>query len=740
MSQTLEPQRSNSETVPAGRPVVLVVDDERLNQELLRSILSRGGYEPILASSGEEALEILQHTTPALVLLDVSMCPLDGFDVLRQIRLKHPDTESPVLMVTGDSDRKTAIKAFREGANDYLTKPIDSELILSRVSLQLRLRRAQVELERSQERYRLAAEGARIGLWDWDVSHRQLFLSSRWKEMLGFANDELNVDIDGWIERIHQNDRGQFLALLQRRMPEEHERFECELRMRHRDESYRWMQCSGVIQSDELGDPRRLAGSLADITEGKVRDALTGLPNRLLFEERIERASKSMALQKGLCAVLFLDLDKFKLVNDSLGHEAGDLVLCRVARRLERCLSEAGIPVEGESGACVARRGGDEFTVLIEALPRCEDAEAIAQKFIFSLSEPISVGSQEVSVSVSIGISFLDPQHASPSEAIRQADTAMYHAKTQGRGCYRIYDPGIQTAATIRLVLETDVRQALKGEQFFVHYQPIVSLATGQIEGLEALCRWKHPREEFVGPDVFIPILESLGLIGHLGEYVLNIAGRQIMAWNRRLPRHRPLTVTVNASTREFVQPLFREKVLQRITEVGVEPRMIRLEVTESTLMENPTAARECISELRAGGVGVGLDDFGTGYSSLSYLHRLPLDLLKIDKSFVHSMQSGNESYEIVRNIISLAHGLNLDIIAEGVETIDQHQMLSQLGCTHAQGYLYSKPRTAEEITQLLIHRTMICPSKSGPEYSSPREIPQDELESLLGTGAVSVE
>lgn len=729
MTMTLEQRCSPATTGPVDRPRVLVVDDERINLEMLRSILNRGGYEAILASSGEQALQIIEQTTPDLVLLDVVMSPMDGFEVLRQIRQSHLDTELPVLMVTADSDRKTVIKAFREGASDYLTKPIDSELTLSRVSLHLRLRRAQVELLRSQERYRLAAEGSRIGLWDWDVAHRQLFLSTRWKEMLGFADHELQMDIEGWIERIHPNDRGTFLGLLQRRKAETQERFECEMRLLHRDDSYRWMQCTGVVQTNEVGDPRRLAGSLADVTEGKVHDALTGLPNRLLFDERLEQATRSPKNRTSHTAVLFLDLDKFKLINDSLGHDAGDLLLCTVARRLEKCVREAAQRVPGDVLTCVARRGGDEFTVLIENLPRQEDAERIASQIVKSISEPNQLGTQEVTVGVSIGIAFLDPLSASMTESVREADTAMYYAKTNGRCGYCIYDPGMQTAAAARLILESDVRQAVNGEQFFVHYQPIVSLATGHIEGFEALCRWQHPRQESVGPDVFIPVLESLGLIGHLGAYVMGIAARQIKTWNERLSRNRPLSVTVNCSTREFVQPRFREEILRRISDIGVDPRMLRIEVTESTLMSDPTAARECIKALREHGVGVGLDDFGTGYSSLSYLHRLPLDLLKIDKSFIHSMQLGNESYEIVRNIINLARGLGLDVVAEGIETQEQHQMLVQLSCTHAQGYYYSRPMSAEGISELISPGTAISPGISREEVT---EIKEQDMESLL--------
>ena len=720
-------------SAPPERPKVLVVDNERLLLEYLNRILSKGGYEPILASSGVEALEILKHTTPSLVMLGVIMSPMDGFDVLRQIRLTHRDTELPVLMVTGDSDRESVIKAFREGANDYLTKPLDSELILSRVLLQIRLHRSSVDLAQSQERYRLAAEGARIGLWDWDVPRREVFVSSRGKELLGYSDDELHYDLKTWTNRVHPNDLGLFESLLTRRRPDDRERFECEIRMLHRDSSYRWIQCSGVVQTDEQGIPRRLAGSLADVTEGKVRDVLTGLPNRLLFEERLERTAKRVSRNKSVAAVLFLDLDKFKYVNDTLGHEAGDQVLCHVARRLERCLSE--FQTEGgdpTSGNCIARRGGDEFTILIDPSPQLDVVQRVSEKIIAVLSMPIVLGNREVTIGVSIGVSFLDSHQNSPTEAIHQADTAMYHAKTHGRGCYRIYDPGMQAVVMSRMNLESDIRRALKSDEFYVMYQPVVSLETGGIDGFEALCRWNHPRGESVGPDVFIPILDSLGQIGHLRDYVLKVAGHQIQAWNRMLGRTRPLTVTLNASTREFSQSQFHKHLLETMREFDVDPSMIRLEVTEGTLMENPGTALQCIRELRAKQVGVGLDDFGTGYSSLAYLHRLPLDLLKIDSSFVQSMHRGNESYGIIRNIVSLARGLKLDIVAEGVETAEQHQLLYQLGCSHGQGYYYSRPKRAEEITPWLLSGMRLTPDIESVHHGEMLGISQNELDSLL--------
>ncbi len=687
---------------PAARPVVLVVDDDHHDREILSRMLTRNGYEVVTADCGEAALELLTLRRPDLVLLDVMMPGLTGFDVLKTIRMTRHDVHLPVIMVTEESERQNIAGAFREGASDYLTKPLDHETTLARVSLHARLSKAQSELQRSQERYAMAAEGSRIGLWDWDVPNRQLFLSSRLKEMLGFTDEELDSSVDVWLERIHVDDRELFVALLRSGNSKEQGRFESEIRMRHRDDSFRWMLCSGVVQPDGEGRARRLAGSLADVTEGKVRDILTGLPNRLLFEEQLGRLLKCDAASRGICAVLFLDLDNFKLINDSLGHNAGDLVLCSVARKLENCLRGSDMISRHKSGWSLARHGGDEFTVLLHQLQTRKDAEQIAERVIAALSEPLMIGTHEVAVGVSIGITFGDKADKTPGDAIREADTAMYYAKTGGRGRYRIFDPEMQIAASVRLALECDLRQALKGNQFYVLYQPIVRISSGRIEGFEALCRWRHPRGESVGPNIFIPVMESLGLIGSLGRSVLEQACHDAMEWNDLSAGVPGVSVTINCSSREFIQPHFKNDLLLTIARSGVDPRLLKVEVTESTLMENPEHIRTIISGLREIGIRIGIDDFGTGYSSLAYLHRLPLDLLKIDQSFVNNMVSCSETREIVRTIISLAQNLDLDIVAEGVETEDQQRLLFEMGCTHAQGYLFSRPVPAASLATML--------------------------------------
>jgi diguanylate cyclase (GGDEF)-like protein len=302
--------------------------------------------------------------------------------------------------------------------------------------------------------------------------------------------------------------------------------------MRHRDDSYRWMLCSGVMQLDANGNIVRVAGSLADVTEGKVRDVLTGLPNRLLFEEQLSKVIHLDQSKYGLSAVLFLDLDDFKRINDTLGHDAGDLLLCSVARKLEGCLRGSDVIARQKSGWSIARHGGDEFTVLLHQLDSRSDAVHIAERIINALAEPFLIGSREVVIGVSIGIAFGSMEGKTPADAIREADTAMYYAKTSGRSRYCIFDPEMQAGATAKLTLENDLRQAIRSEEFFLVYQPIVRLSSGRIEGFEALCRWKHPRQEDVGPNVFVPLIESLGLTSLLGRAVFDEACEEVLKWN----------------------------------------------------------------------------------------------------------------------------------------------------------------------------------------------------------------
>jgi diguanylate cyclase (GGDEF)-like protein len=448
-----------------------------------------------------------------------------------------------------------------------------------------------------------------------------------------------------------------------------------------------------------------MAGSLTDVTERAIamdllrslgfRDPLTGLCNRTVFVEGLGQRLDEFKQHRGSrFAALYLDLDRFKVVNDSLGHLVGDELLTAVSRRLESCLRE---------GDSLARLGGDEFAILLNRLEDEAQASTIAFRIQDALSAPFSIGGREVFTSVSIGIAFSAAQYDNPEEMMRDADTAMYHAKARGKARHELFDAEMHARALDRLGLENDLRQAVKSRGFDVHYQPIVSLTSGMCVGFEALVRWSR-NGQATSPEKFIPVAEELGLIESLGTWVLQEACRTFADWTRRYPRYGLECITVNVSTRQLMQPNFLQIVQETVKRSGLTPANLRLEITETTLMGSPNMAAEALRELRDFGVKVYLDDFGTGYSSLSHLHKLPVDALKIDRSFVRSLLLP-ERPAIVESILALARTLNTGVVAEGVESDLQAQELKRLGCRHAQGYYFSPPLSSPRVEQMLAAR-----------------------------------
>ena len=463
------------------------------------------------------------------------------------------------------------------------------------------------------------------------------------------------------------------------------------------------MLSRGVAVYDSSGNALRMAGSQTDITEGKVSDPLTGLPNRLLFIDRVGRLIKHSKRRKDhLFAVLFMDLDGFKMINDSMGHLIGDQLLLGVANRLEKCLRATDTVARLGETFTVARLGGDEFTVLLDDIKDPNDAKRAADRMMKSLAAPFILGGKEVFTSVSIGIALSNTLYEQPEEILRDADTAMYRAKSLGKARYEVFDADMRASVMARLQLETDLRHALERGEFLNFYQPIVALSSGEIAGFEALLRWQHPTRGLLSPDEFIPVAEETGLIRELGWWNLREACRQISEWKSVLATHPHLTVSVNLSAKQFLQPNLVEDIRKLLVELALPPETLKLEITESTVMADPAAAVEMLQQIKSLGIHLAIDDFGTGYSSLSYLHRFPLDTLKIDRSFISGMGDEGEGMEIARTILPMANNLRLDVVAEGVETVQQVTLLRKLHCKYAQGYYFSKPLSAEGIATLL--------------------------------------
>ena len=547
-------------------------------------------------------------------------------------------------------------------------------------------------LRQDGERLALAAEGANDGLWQWNLQTQEFYVSGRWRSMIGLPPHAAIGASSEWLGRVYPDDLPGLNAALESHLAGATPVFHHEHRILHEDGTYRRFLCRGVAVRGRNRKPDRIAGSLTDTTEQALAqeqlrsvgflDSLTGLCNRAVFVESIgRRLDECRRRGTGSFAVLYLDLDRFKIVNDSLGHMVGDQLLVAASRRLETCLRQ---------GDSLARLGGDEFAVFLHGLNDDGQAKAIAGRIQTALSTPFSIGGREVFTSASIGIAFGPAEYESPDEIMRDADTAMYHAKSRGKSRHEVFDADMHARVRDRLSLENDLRRAIAINDFEVHYQPIVSLNTGLCIGFESLVRWKRNGDP-VSPVTFVPIAEELGLIDSIGTWVLQEACRTFAGWQRKYPSAGLDCITVNVSGRQLVQQSFLRIVQQTVRQTGIAPASLRVEITETALLDSPGEVAHVLRELRDFGVKVYLDDFGTGYSSLSHLHKLPVDALKIDRSFVNSLLLPGRP-AIVESILALARTLNTSVVAEGIESEVQARELERLGCTHAQGFLFSKP------------------------------------------------
>jgi diguanylate cyclase (GGDEF)-like protein/PAS domain S-box-containing protein len=577
--------------------------------------------------------------------------------------------------------------------------------------------RAEHELRSSGERLALAAEGANDGLWQWNLQTQEFYVSGRWRAMIGLPAHAAIGGPGEWLDRVHADDIANLNGALEAHLAGSTQVFQYEHRIRHEDGTYRRFLCRGVAVRGTGRKPDRIAGSLTDTTEQAIAqerlrsvgflDSLTGLYNRAVFVEGLGRRldeCRRRGLTTGF-AVLYLDLDRFKIVNDSLGHMVGDELLVAASRRLESCLRQ---------GDALARLGGDEFAIFLSSLSDDAQANAIAGRIQDALSAPFSIAGREVFTSASIGIAFGPAHYTNPDEIMRDADTAMYHAKSRGKSRHEVFDADMHARVRDRLSLENDLRRAIASNDFEVHYQPIVSLTSGMCVGFESLVRWKRNGEP-VSPVTFVPIAEELGLIEPLGTWVLQEACRTFANWQRRYPAAGLDCITVNVSSRQLVKQNFLRVVQQAVRETGLKPADLRVEITETALLDSPGEAAVVLRELRDFGVKVYLDDFGTGYSSLSHLHKLPVDALKIDRSFVNSLLLPGRP-AIVESILALARTLNTSVVAEGIESDVQARELERLGCTHAQGFLFSRPLSTQSAEAVVMASRPLGPKGAAAE------------------------
>jgi diguanylate cyclase (GGDEF)-like protein/PAS domain S-box-containing protein len=591
---------------------------------------------------------------------------------------------------------------------DYAAIALENAQLYTQAEQELsERRRAEVALRESEERYALAVQGANDGIWDWDLKTQGVYFSPRWKSLLGYEESEIKDDADEWFSRVHPDDLEHLKVALRAHIEGTTAQFENEHRIWHHDGSLRWMISRGLAVRDRSGKALRIAGSLTDITDRKYAeekllhdaffDLLTGLPNRALFMDHlglaIERAKRRKDYQ---FSVLFLDLDRFKDVNDSLGHTVGDELLTSVARKLEKRV---------RSTDTVARFGGDEFVILLDDIQDVQNAVQVADWILDEFSEPFLIKERQVYINTSIGIVHSDIGYNRADEVLRDADIAMYNAKAHGKGRHIIFLPTMREIILNRTELENDLRQAIENDELRVFYQLIVSLEDRHVVGLEALARWMHPRRGLLQPIDFIPLAEETDLIVQIDRWVLRQACIQLQEWKQQIPEASNLTISVNLSSKHITRPDICEYIESVLKTTGVDPDSLKLEITESAILDKDENTHAVLDRLKDLGLQIQIDDFGTGYSSLGYLSSFPINALKIDRSFVKEMEAENNHTKIVQAIVMLSQRLGVGVIAEGIESDNLANRLRDLGCEYGQGFYFSKPLDQESISTLLVEQ-----------------------------------
>jgi diguanylate cyclase (GGDEF)-like protein/PAS domain S-box-containing protein len=683
---------------------VIVVDAQR------RVTLSNPVARQVLAGLPEHLLIEATPDCPVLLPDRQTPCPTDELPLARAIRGDHVDAAELYLpAIAGHSERWLSVTA--RPLPESVGNDAGGVAVLRDVSS---AKQTEAALRASEERYALAARGANDGLWDWDLIHNQVYYSARWKNMLGCREDEIGNSPDEWFERVHSDDRERLQIQLVAHSRKLLTHFELEYRILHQDGGYRWMVCRGLAVWNAHGQATRMAGSQTDITDRKMaekqliydalHDSLTGLPNRSLFMDRLDHALElacrtEFGLPLSVYAVIFLDLDRFKNINDGLGHLVGDRLLIHTAERLRTCL---------RSSDTIARLGGDEFAILLEEIQEPDRAVQVAERIQKVLAQPFYIDGNEIFTSASIGITLGHQRYQQAEELLRDADMAMYHAKLNGKAGYAVFTEAMHASIVDRLKIENDLRRAVERQEFRLHYEPIVELESGNIIGFEALIRWYHPERGMVSPAAFIPIAEETGLILPIGKWVLQEACRQMQEWHQTIPTAHDYSINVNVSARQWMHSNLIGQVQQTLRDTGLEAQYLRLEITENVLIDNGEMIKAVMVHLQQLGVAICLDDFGTGYSSLSYLHNFPVDILKIDRSFIGRIGANGENAELVQTIMAMARALSITAIAEGAETEHQLQALRKLECRFGQGWYFSRAVDSAAATRLIIDQEQL--------------------------------
>ncbi len=673
-----------------AKATLLVVDDDRVTRMTISKVLQKAGYVVLEAQNGLEALQAVDQYHPSMVLMDVMMPEMDGYTACRDLRNSHDHQSLPVLMLTGLNDVESIDKAFESGATDFITKPLNWTLLTQRVRYALRTREMSFALRRNQQRLSQAQRIAKLGYWEINLSDGNVHCSDELYWVLGMESDAQVSSLNTFMNMVHEDDRQAVLQAIEGAKRSQ-QSYEIEHRIVRPDGREITVHQQGQLLLVDDGRPQTLLGTIQDITERKAAeelieyqafyDALTDLPNRRLFTDHVTHAAPLAQQQQKQFAVLFMGLDRFKVVNDTMGHAAGDMLLREVASRLK------GLNHDGVS---IARFGADVFAVLMEGLEQGSEVDTYVSVLMERMAEPLTIQGQEFFITSSVGISLFPHDGIDAESLMKAADTAMFRAKEAGGQQYQYFTADMNAMAQQRLQTENELRKALERNEFQVFYQPQVDAKTRKIVSMEALIRWFHPQRGMVSPLDFIPVAEDSGLIVPIGEWVLRTACRDTREWNEKYGLN--LRVGVNLSGRQFAQPDLIDVVDSALQQSGLPNSCLDLEVTESIAMDDIESCIATLQQFKDKGIYSSMDDFGTGYSSLSYLQQMPLHTLKIDRAFVKDIQGDGENGEISMAIIAMAHSLGMNVIAEGVETEEQLQFLRDQQCDIIQGFFISKP------------------------------------------------
>lgn len=699
------------DNVNRGKGLVLVADGDASVRLQLRKVLEQRGFIVEEADNGANAMSAFEHLGPDIVMIDVRLPDIDVFTVYKRMRSFSGDNATPVLMMVGQDDADSIMRGYEAGITDFVTKPVNLTILSYRMLYMLRTNKAFSSLYKSEARLVRVQSIAHVGNWEWDVQADKFYCSEEFYRIFGIDPLSFDGKYLSLLNFVHPADR-EFVNTSIKEALNEKKLYSIDHRVLLPDGTERTVYAKGEVIVNGSGAANWMVGTVQDITdlkrtEEQIRylayfDGLTGLPNRTLFKEHLERAILYATRHKKMIALLFLDMDRFKNINDTLGHDAGDKLLKEMAERLKTSVRKTdSVSHEGpELAGTVSRLGGDEFTILLSDIVQIQDVSRVARRILESISQPILLDGHEIVITASIGISIYPNDGTDIVYLIKDADTAMYRAKELGKNNFQFYTQSMNNKAFELLVMEGQLHKALEREEFFLHYQPQVDIRTGRIIGVEALVRWQHPELGMVSPASFIPLAEETGLIIPIDEWVLKTACSQNKRW--QAAGFPPIKISTNLSAKHFARKNLMESIAKIVHDTGMDPHYLDLEITESVLVKNVGELIIIFQELKGIGVSLLIDDFGTGYSSLSYLKKFSLDVLKIDQSFVREITTDSGSAAITKTIIEMAHNLNLRALAEGVETEEQFTFLLENECDVFQGYLFSKPQPAEEITRFL--------------------------------------